>query len=182
MQSKDDEELALPPPLAIATLPGAPLLLDLDFDSYQKKADADRERLRQERDAPGSEPEPDEERMVTEATSLLQNGKSITVQAAALLLAGDLSDLKVKPSDGGIGRELKNNTKHAIFRKHEDDILRWAREGLIDLIDPVSWRPRRCPTDLDRFWFIEPETFDRVRIAVASAAPAAGKPTRPPAV
>ena len=139
--------------------------LDEEYRRLLRRGDEEeRERLRAEREAhePESEPEP----VLREPT----DEEPITVAAAAWLLhARYIRPLETKPDDSAIHRELIKNHKGLERRELEELILRWGREGLIDLIDPILEISFARSPDPHRYWLIGPKAFETVRNKLANA-------------
>ena len=139
--------------------------LDEEYRRLLRRGDEEeRERLRAEREAhePESEPEP----VLREPT----DEEPITVAAAAWLLhARYIRPLESKPDDSAIHRELRRNHKSLERRELEELILRWGREGLIDLIDPILEIPIARSPDPHRYWLIGPKAFETLRNKLANA-------------
>jgi hypothetical protein len=141
--------------------------LDEEYNRFVQRALEERERLRAERETRVPEPEPDEGRKTAAAAaSLLRDGKRITVQAAAILLAYYLGLSNAKSNDSNLRYEIRRNTNNMAYRKLEELIFQRAREGRFDLIDPILGTSIAHPQNPDRYWLIEPMAFEVIKSEV----------------
>lgn len=137
--------------------------LDEEYNRFVQRALEERERLRAERETRVPEPEPEGRKTAAAAASLLRDGKRITVQAAAILLAYYLGLSNAKSNDSNLRYEIKRNTNNMAYRTLEELIFQRAREGRFDLIDPILGTSIAHPQNPDRYWLIEPMAFEVIK-------------------